>query len=103
MTEPEPGSFAEHLYRQAVENRDRTITDWTARARYARESRELGELLPAWSTGELLAVAVINDDRALLEELDYTREDAVERLRYDIGATTADAEQVIADIQARMV
>ncbi|MDF3313453.1 hypothetical protein P3H15_52120 [Rhodococcus sp. T2V] len=102
MTTPEPGSFAEYLHSQAVENRDRTVEGWITRARFAQESRELGELLPAWSTGELLAVAVINDDTALFEELDYTREQALERIRFDIGATPEVAEEIIRDIRAQL-
>ena len=103
MTTPEPGSLAEYLHRQAVENRDRTVADWAARARFARECRDLGELLPAWSTGELLAVAVINNDVALFEELDYSRDEAVERLRFDLGATTDVAEEIFRDIQIKFV
>ena len=99
MTEHEPGSLAEHLHQQAVANRDRTVEDWTTRARFARECRELSEPLPAWSTGELLAVAVINEDQELLDQLDYTFHEALDRIRYDIGASLAVATQIIASIR----
>jgi len=71
------------------------LADWLGRARLARKLRAAGELLPAWSTGELLAVAVILDDAELLADLDYTTTDALDRLRFDIGAASVEAAATI--------
>lgn len=36
---------------------NRYATDWPAKAHFARRCNDLAEPWPAWSTGELLAVA----------------------------------------------
>ncbi|GBF17434.1 hypothetical protein Br6_04840 [Rhodococcus sp. Br-6] len=99
---PEPGSLSHHLFELARRNRDQRLRDWLDRCIIAATCREREEALPAWSVGELLAVAVILDDTSLLADLDYTREEAIERIRWDIGATEPEAEQIIADLRGRL-
>lgn len=98
---PEPGSLAHHLFDQARRNRDHQVRDWLDKCLVAIDCRDHDEPLPAWSVGELLVVAVILDDTDLLTKLDYTRDEAIDRIRWDVGATTTEAEQIIADIRRR--
>ncbi|KZF07769.1 hypothetical protein A2J03_22270 [Rhodococcus sp. EPR-157] len=82
---------------------DRYATDWLAKAQFARTCNESGEPWPAWSMGELLAVAVILQDMRKLADLDYTEVDALERLRYDIDLPDLNtAAQWFEDLRARL-
>ena len=65
-------------------NRQRLATDWLSKARFAA-ALSPGEPWPAWSTGEVLAVALILGDTDELAAMGYTREEALNRLRYDLG------------------
>lgn len=69
---------------------DRLLADWLAKARLIR-SMPAGEMWPAWSTSETLAVAVILDDTDMLAASDYSTIEALERLRHEIGEPTAGA------------
>lgn len=74
-------------------SRDRLQRDWVAKARLVRTLRQ-DQPWPAWSTGEVLAVALLLDDEEQLAAMEYTRQEALERLRFDLGvpSTTAAAE-----------
>lgn len=63
------------------------LANWLAKAKLA-QSLGPDEPWPAWSTGECLAVALILDDRAELTAMGYTADEALERLRWDIGAAS---------------
>lgn len=52
---------------------DRYATDWLAKAHFARRCNDLAEPWPAWSTGELLAVAVTLQDMRKLADLELHR------------------------------
>lgn len=82
---------------------DQMRADWLAKARIARLLRQAGQLLPAWSTGELLAVGLILDDPVLLAWLDYTTAEALERLRFDLELPTAeDAREAFAQLRLQL-
>ena len=57
----------------------RLAADIIARCRLARDHNN-GHPKGVWSTGEQLAVAVVLDDREHLTEMDYTFDDAVQRV-----------------------
>lgn len=59
--------------------------DWLLRAQRAVALNHAGELWPAWSSGEILAVALILDDDARIEDLAGDRDRALDVLRYDLG------------------
>ena len=67
----------------------RTLEDWLDRALLAVELDD-DEPWPAWSAGEILAVALILRDARpgrsarMLAAEDYTEDQAVNRLRYDL-------------------
>lgn len=50
-----------------------------ATARRARWVKQEG-YYQAWSTGEMLAVALVLRDKALLKEMDYTAQEAAQRV-----------------------
>ncbi|OZC96125.1 hypothetical protein CH275_26665 [Rhodococcus sp. 06-235-1A] len=82
---------------------DRFAIDWLDKARFARACDKLGEPWPAWSTGEVLAVAVLLRDTATLTRLGYTEVEAHDRLRYDIGKPDLDTTaEWFANIRARL-
>lgn len=67
-----------------IDPTQRLLDDWLDKARLVHSLSE-HELWPAWSTGGLLAVAVIVEDDAMLADLGYdTRREALERLRHEI-------------------
>jgi hypothetical protein len=81
----------------------RFATEWLANAQFARTCTDRGEPWPAWSTGEVLAVAVLLRDTAMLARVGYTEVEALDRLRYDIGKPDLNtAAQWFADIRARL-
>jgi hypothetical protein len=55
------------------------------------------EKWPAWSAGEVLAVAVILNDTAILDAMEYTKAEALDRLRWDIQEPTVDAAAAVFD------
>lgn len=67
---------------------DDMLADWMGKARLAH-SLGPDEPWPAWSTGECLAVALILDDTETLTAMDYTRNEALDRLRYDLRLPSA--------------
>lgn len=75
---------------------ERMLADWSARARLVR-SLGPGEKWPAWSKGELLAVSIILNDTEQLNAMEYTLDEALERLRYDIGEPSAAAAAAVFD------
>lgn len=81
---------------------DHLLADWLNKARFARRLRP-NENWPAWSTGELLAVAVILDDAEQLAAMDYTMAEALERLRWDIAEpSVADAAAVFGRLREQI-
>jgi hypothetical protein len=81
---------------------DEVLDDWLVKARYAR-ALPAGELWPAWSTGEVLAVAIILDDMDRLEATGYTLPEALDRLRFDIGqASIEGAAMVFGTLRAEL-
>ena len=86
----------------AAETRRRLPAEWLAKARHVRRLRP-GERWPAWSTGELLAVALIVGDDEQLAAMDYTQTEALDRLRYEIGEPSVEAAAaVFADLRAQL-
>lgn len=79
MTDP----FAAHFGLPPVDVQ-RLLDDWLAKARLIVSLPD-GALWPAWSNGELLAVALIVEDEDMLVSMDYDRTEALERLRHEIG------------------
>ena len=76
---------------------EQMLADWMEKARLVRSLRN-GELIPAWSTGELLAVALLLGDDELLASMDYDYRGALERLRWDLRL---DSVEDAADVFAR--
>ncbi len=74
------------------------LADWEARARTARACNARREAWPAWSTGELLAAALILGDGDMLAELDHTPEEALERLRHELGMDSIEVVRAFADL-----
>ena len=72
----------------------RMLQDWLSQARYAA-SLPLNQPWPAWSTGELLAVALILEDDDMLAALDHTADEALERLRHEINEPTRAAAAAV--------
>lgn len=72
----------------------RMLDSWLAKARLVHSLRD-GELWPAWSTGELLAVALIVEDNDMLADLGYTRTEALERLRHEIDEPSVRAAAAV--------
>lgn len=70
---------------------EKMLDDWLHKARLAKHLTAQGELWPAWSMGELLAVSLILDDADMLRYLDYTRTEALERLRHEIEEPSIEA------------
>lgn len=64
--------------------RDRFLNDWLRKARFVADG-PADEPWPAWSTGECLAVALILGDVDMLQAMEYTAEEAMHRLRFDLG------------------
>jgi len=80
------GGLQQWLAEQTRGNRDRYHADWLAKAVHAANLAE-DEPWPAWSTGEVLAVALILGRGDMLDAEGYTEDEALERLRHDIGAS----------------
>lgn len=71
--------------------------------RLAREAAEQGGIPDAaWSLGEKLMTALVFQSAGQLEALGYSEDDAVERLRYDYGASTEEFPRVLARIRAEL-
>jgi hypothetical protein len=84
-------------------NREQMLADWLGKAKLAVWLSARGKPWPAWSTGECLAVALILDDVDGLRWLGYTRSEALERLRFDIGEPTVDtADKVFVGLRQRL-
>lgn len=66
-------------------NRARLLADWLGKAHHAIWCNANGEPWPAWSTGEILAVALLLNDDEELTAMAYTRDEALDRLRWDLG------------------
>lgn len=82
---------------------ERYAIDWHDKATFARACDKRGEPWPAWSTGEVLAVALILRDTTRLATLDYTEAQALERLRPHIGKPDLDTTaEWFANIRARL-
>jgi hypothetical protein len=97
MTDQKPEDerpIGERLRELVREQRVDHLADWSRKARFAASLRP-DQPWPAWSTGELLAVALILHDERMLTALEYTRREALDRLRYDIGAPSVDAAEAV--------
>ncbi|WP_280764199.1 hypothetical protein [Prescottella agglutinans] len=87
--------------RSDAEMREQTDT-WLTMARSVADL-PAGEPWPAWSTGELLAVALILNDEQRLQALGYTADQAVNRLRFDLQLpTVAEAAERFAELRTRL-
>jgi hypothetical protein len=61
------------------------------------------EKWPPWSTGEILAVALILDDAGMFIALDITKQEALDRLRYDLELPDiVGAARWFADLRAQL-
>lgn len=100
MTDPQPTArgtrLQDFLREQARDNRPRQLDSWLSKARLIR-SQPAGEPWPAWSTGEILAVAVLLDDTDHLAAEGYTTDEALERLRFEIDEPTIPAARAVFD------
>lgn len=79
-------SMAEASFKRAVE-----------RSRYAKQNR--GEPNGAWSMGEKLLNALVFMRPDQLAALDYTEDEAIDRLRFDFAASTEQFQDVLARIR----
>ncbi len=87
--------------RSDVEIRELTDT-WLTMARSVADL-PADEPWPAWSAGEVLAVALILDDAQRLQILGYTADQAVDRLRFDLQLpTVVEAAQRFAELRTRL-
>ena len=62
---------------------DQFTTEIIALARWARD-RNGGHPKEAWSTGEKLAVALVLNDQAFLDDAGYTEQEVAQRLSGDL-------------------
>ena len=86
-----------------TERVDRYAANWLDKARFARICNENGEKWPPWSTGEILAVALILDDAGMFIALDITKQEALDRLRYDLELPDiVGAARWFADLRAQL-
>ncbi len=106
MTEQDPteqtiiprGGLQQWLMDQGRTNRDRFFQDWLTKA-YHAASLDPGEPWPAWSAGEVLAVALILRRTDVLDRLGYTEDEALDRIRFDIGADHAEIRTFFTDLR----
>lgn len=92
------GGLQQWLTERSAANRDQYATDWLTKAIHAVNLAP-GEPWPAWSTGETLAVALILNRADVLDAAGYTEDEAMERLRHDIGADAFDVRQFFTDLR----
>lgn len=79
---------------------DQTISRAVDRSREA--DRQGGEPDAAWSMGEKLLNALVLERLDQLEALDYSEAEAIDRLRFDFGVTTAEFPAVLERIRAQL-
>lgn len=60
-----------------------------------------GEPDPAWSMGEKLLTALVFRRPDQLQRLDYTDDEAADRLRYDFGANRDEFDGILQQIRAK--
>lgn len=77
---------------------EQMLADWLRKAQFVVGLPE-GEPWPAWSVGECLAVACILARFDVHEAMGYTYEQAVERLRYDVGMSYDQMAETFADMR----
>lgn len=75
------------------------FADWPAKAAHASRLDLTGTPWPAWSTGETLAAALILNRADILADPDYTEDQALDRLRHDLGASPAEARAFFAHLR----
>lgn len=80
-------------------NTDPFTADTIRRSRIARER---GSINGAWSTGEQLAVALVLKDKAHLERMDYTPQEAAQRVYGGMIIPPRDFNAWLADIRASL-
>ncbi len=95
------GGLQQWLTEQARGDREHFRQDWLAKAMHAGNLAP-GEPWPAWSTGEVLAVAVILHRDDMLADLGYTEEEALERLRHEIGADRDEGRAFFTDLREQV-
>lgn len=81
-----------------IQSAKAVLAGWEAKARTAKACTARKEPWPAWSTGELLAAALILHDHDMLTDLGYSHAEALERLRHELSMSTAEATRAFADL-----
>ncbi|MEV8636891.1 hypothetical protein AB0395_35145 [Streptosporangium sp. NPDC051023] len=89
------------LYRQEGMTDPLTPDDILRRCRWALKHNE-GHPSGAWSTGEQLAVAVVLEDHAHLDAMDYTVEQAYQRVLGGMVSAPADPVAWFESIRAEL-
>ncbi len=91
---------ADRILERQREQQPHTIARAVERSRYAKAQD--GEPNPAWSMGEKLLNALIfmRDDQ--LAALDYSRDEAIERLRWDFGVAASEFPSVLERVRAEI-
>lgn len=92
MTPPTTGAadrspLQDFLFDRARANRQQHLDAWLSKAQLIRRLAPDAPW-PAWSAGETLAVAILLGDVDRLAAQGYTVDEALDRLRFDIGAET---------------
>lgn len=82
------------------ERQPQTIARAVERSRFAKASS--GEPDGAWSMGEKLLNALVFERDDQLAALDYSEQEAIERLRWDFGVTADEFPAVLAQIRDGM-
>lgn len=91
------GELSEMMLARLREQQPQTIAAAIARTREARQHS--GEPNVAWSMGEKLLNALVLEREDQLAALEHTRQDAVERVRWDFGVTDDEFPAVLEQIR----
>lgn len=96
------GGLQQWLMSQSGRTRSGLLADWLDKARHVYQL-PADEPWPAWSSGEVLAVGLIVGDDTVLANAGYTRDQALDRLRCEIGDDSIDAaRQTFAELRQRL-
>lgn len=91
---------ADWILERQRERQPQTIARAVERARHAKARS--GEPDGAWSMGEKLLNALVFERDDQLAALDYSEQEAIERLRWDFGVTVDEFSGVLARIRAEL-